>query len=81
MTSIEVPDSAIKAALAVAHDYIVVNNSLTRPGGYLPYCMRCDGMHRMTQVGVLHWRHHCGAEHDEAAAREAILTLRQEKPE
>lgn len=67
-----VTKAAIAAAVAVAHDKIIVSNSLTRPEGYAPYCMRCDGMKRMKQVGVLHWRHDCGAEHDEGISRAAL---------
>lgn len=63
---------AIDVAIKAARDPIIVRNSLTRPVGYSPYCMRCNGMHRMEQVGELHWRHHCGAEHDEAEARAAL---------
>jgi len=64
--------AAVDAAIASAYDPIIVRNALTRPEGYSPYCMRCDGFHRMESVGLLRWRHHCGAEHDEAEARAAL---------
>src|SRR5690606_2475615 len=64
----------IDAAVSAAHDPTIVHNALTRPEGYSPYCMRCPGLHRMKQVGLLHWRHSCGAEHDEAAARSALAS-------
>lgn len=71
MTPVQLPEVPA-SVMAAAYDPIIVRNSLTRPGGYSPYCMRCVGMHRMTQVGVLHWKHHCGAEHDEREARIAL---------
>lgn len=32
---------------------------------YCPYCMRCQGLHRMTKVEPFLWEHSCGAIHDE----------------
>ncbi|SDW93918.1 hypothetical protein [Lysobacter enzymogenes] len=60
--------------LAAAKDSIVVANALRDPS-YCPYCMRCSGFDRMRKVGLLHWRHHCGAEHDEAEARAALARV------
>ena len=68
---------AIKAAIAAAYDSIIVRNSLTRPEGYSPYCMRCSGFYRMKQVGLLKWAHQCGAQHDEATARDALLNYKE----
>lgn len=65
------PDQ-ISAVVARAHDPIIVSNALSRVGGYSPYCMRCQGLVRMTQVELLYWRHGCGAEHDERHALGAI---------
>ena len=69
---------AVEAAVAAANDPIIVRNSLTRPEGYSPYCMRCNGFRRMNQVGLLHWRHFCGAEHDEREARAALARVKGE---
>lgn len=73
--------AAVAAAREAAIDVVIVNNALTRPGGYSPYCMRCDGLHRMRPVGLLRWRHDCGAEHDEAAARVAVVRHAGHEPE
>lgn len=32
---------------------------------YAPYCMRCEGLHRMKLVEPFLWNHPCGAVHDE----------------
>lgn len=49
-----------------AKNGVVVYNHAKDPT-YAPYCMRCDGLHRMTLVEPFYWRHSCGAEHDERA--------------
>ena len=72
-------DGEVRAATAAAYDYVIVHNALTRPGGYSPYCMRCRGFVRMRQVGLLQWSHDCGAKHDEAPAREALLKYQEEQ--
>jgi hypothetical protein len=62
---------------------LVLRNALERPG-YCPYCLRCRGLVRMRLVGHMHWRCHCGAEHDERACREiyeAAKALRARKPD
>jgi len=78
MNSEQMDALAIDAAVNAAHDPIIVRNSLTRQGGYSPYCMRCSGLHRMKQVGLLHWSHHCGAEHDEPQARAALSAIKEQ---
>lgn len=70
---------AVAAAIKAARDPIIVSNALTRPDGYSPYCLRCSGWHRMSPVGLLHWRHDCGAEHDEREARAALRPFTGER--
>lgn len=74
MSGVNVLD--IEAAVKAAHDPTIVRKSLTCADGYSPYCMRCSGMYRMVQVGFLHWKHHCGAEHDESEARAALRRVK-----
>lgn len=47
-----------------AHDPIIVLNRIHDPR-YAPYCMRCPGIARMTEVEPFLWEHDCGAIHDE----------------
>jgi len=47
-----------------AYDALIVLNRIADPA-YCPYCMRCSGLHRMTQVEPFLWEHSCGAIHDE----------------
>lgn len=59
-----------------ARDETVVLNRQRDPY-YSPYCLRCFGMHRMTQVEPWLWRHRCGAEHDE---RQVLVPDTPESP-
>lgn len=47
-----------------AHDPVIVLNHIADPT-YAPYCMRCNGLHRMRVVEPFLWEHSCGAIHDE----------------
>jgi len=49
---------------AKAKNWLVVSNAIRNPQ-YVPYCLRCDGLHRMRLIEPFLWRHDCGAEHDE----------------
>jgi hypothetical protein len=60
----------------MTRESIVLRNAIERPG-YSPYCMRCPGLVRMRQVGHMHWRCTCGAEHDERACRSIIDAFAQ----
>jgi hypothetical protein len=53
----------VEIDLTKAHDRIIVRNRAERP--YSPYCMRCEGMHRMAEKSPFLWMHFCGAVHDE----------------
>jgi len=50
--------------LRKARDLTVTRNH-AEDARYAPYCGRCKGLERMKQVESFHWKHHCGAEHDE----------------
>ena len=47
-----------------AYDAVIVLNHIADPN-YAPYCMRCNGLYRMTVVEPFLWKHDCGAIHDE----------------
>mgnify|MGYP001566265268 FL=1 len=47
-----------------AHDPVIVLNHIADPT-YAPYCMRCNGLNRMTVMEPFLWKHYCGAIHDE----------------
>lgn len=60
------PNASVREKMAdKAHDPVIVLNHIADPN-YAPYCMRCDGLHRMRVVEPFFWTHDaCGSIHDE----------------
>jgi len=54
----------VKVDFSKAHNGIIVRNH-AQDASYAPYCMRCNGMHRMQVIEPFLFQHHCGAVHDE----------------